>query len=168
MSDAQLPRPVSRLGDASMDAIIIVDLQKDLPVPAELVQRIEARSRQFPLRVFTRFINQPGSLFRTKLGHNACLPGTPGAELTLPTTPDDIVVEKYGYGLGPMQIARIRDAGVRRALVCGVDTDACVLGVVFSLFDAGIDCEVDRELCWSSSGLHEAALKIVQEQFGTG
>lgn len=151
-----------------MDAIIIVDLQKDLPVPAELVRRIERRSREFPRRVFTQFINQPGSLFRTKLGRESCLPGTPGAELTLPTDDRDLVLEKHGYGLGPSQIAQLRDAGIRRALVCGVDTDACVLGVVFSLFDAGIDCEVDRELCWSSSGLHEAALKIVQEQFGTG
>lgn len=151
-----------------MDAIIIVDLQKDLAVPPELVQRIEARSREFPLRVFTKFLNMPGSLFRTKLGRTSCQPGSPGAELTLPTRAHDIVVEKHGYGLGPMQIAQIRDAGIRRALVCGVDTDACVLGVVFSLFDAGIDCEVDRELCWSSTGLHEAALKIVNEQFGTG
>lgn len=151
-----------------MDAIIIVDLQKDLPIPPELVQRIEARSRGFPLRVFTKFVNQPGSLFHTKLGRTSCMPGSPGAELVLPTDPNDLVLEKPGYGLGPTQIARVWDAGVRKALVCGVDTDACVLGVVFSLFDAGIDCEIERELCWSSAGLHETALKIVQEQFGTG
>lgn len=151
-----------------MDAIIIVDLQKDFPIPAELVQRIEARSREFPLRVFTQFINRPDSLFHTKLGRTSCMRGSPGTELVLPTTERDIVVEKHGYGLGPLQVAAIREAGIRKALVCGVDTDACVLGVVFSLFDAGVDCEVDRELCWSSTGLHEAALKIVQEQFGTG
>ncbi len=151
-----------------MDAIIIVDLQRDSPIPEELVAKIERRSRDFPLRVFTKFVNLPNSLFRRKLQRTSCLPGTPGAELALPTTPRDIVVEKPGYGLGPAQLGRIKEAGIRRALVCGVDTDACVLGVVFSLFDAGIDCEVDRTLCWSSTGLHEAALRIVQEQFGTG
>lgn len=151
-----------------MDAIIIVDLQKDLSIPPALVEKIETRSREFPLRVFTKFINQPGSLFSTKLGRSACLPESPGSELVMTTGAKDLVLEKTGYGLGPSQIARLHEAGVRKALVCGVDTDACVLGVVFSLFDAGIDCEVDRELCWSSAGLHEAALKIVQEQFGTG
>jgi nicotinamidase-related amidase len=151
-----------------MDAIIIVDLQKDFPIPPELVAKIERRSRDFPLRIFTQFINRPESLFRRKLHRTSCMPGTPGLELQIPTTGKDIVLEKAGYGLGPAQIARIESAGVRRALVCGVDTDACVLGVVFTLFDAGIDCEVDRTLCWSSTGLHETALKIVHEQFGTG
>lgn len=155
-------------GHNSMDAIIIVDLQKDFPIPLDLVKRIEARSREFPLRVFTQFINRPDSLFHTKLGRTSCMRGAPGTALVLPTTDQDIVVEKNGYGLGPLQVATIREAGIRKALVCGVDTDACVLGVVFSLFDAGVDCEVDRELCWSSTGLHETALKIVQEQFGTG
>ncbi len=152
----------------SMDAIIIVDLQKDFPIPPDLVAKIERRSHEFPLRIFTKFINRPESLFRRKLGRTSCIPGTPGAELLLPTTARDLVLDKPGYGLGPEQLAKIAGAGVREALVCGVDTDACVLGVVFTLFDAGIDCEVDRTLCWSSTGLHETALKIVQEQFGTG
>lgn len=160
--------PVRWIATCPMDAIIIVDVQKDFPIPRELLDRIERRSHEFPRRIFTKFINHPASLFRLKLGRTSCLPGTPGVELALPTSADDLIVEKTGYGLGCEQIERIAQAGVRRALVCGVDTDACVLGVVFSLFDAGIDCEVDRTLCWSSTGLHEAALKIVQEQFGTG
>lgn len=151
-----------------MDAIIIVDVQKDFPIPPELLDKIERRSREYPLRIFTQFLNHPDSLFRRKLQRTSCLPGTPGVELALPTTPRDIVLQKFGYGLGPSQVRQVIDAGVHKALVCGVDTDACVLGVVFSLFDAGVDCEVDRTLCWSSTGLHEAALKIVQEQFGTG
>jgi nicotinamidase-related amidase len=49
--------------------------------------------------------------------------------------------------------------------VCGLDTDACVLGVLFSLFDAGIECHLKEDMCWSSSGLHQAALRIVRTQF---
>lgn len=151
-----------------MDAIIIVDLQKAFPIPPELLDKIEARSRTFPLRIFTQFINEPDSLFRTKLKRTSCSPGLPETELVLSTTEKDIVLEKRGYGLKDHQIERLKKAGVTKALVCGVDTDACVIGVVFSLFDAGIDCEVDRELCWSSTGLQEPALKIIREQFGTG
>ena len=80
----------------------------------------------------------------------------------------DIVLDKRGYGLTAEQIEQLRAAGINKALVCGVDTDACVLGVVFTLFDAGIDCEVESQLCWSSTGLHHEALTIVREQFGTG
>lgn len=151
-----------------MDAIIIVDLQKAFPVPLPIVHKIETRSQDFPRRVFTKFLNEPQSLFHRKLKRTSCLPGTPERELLIEPTPDDIVLDKTGYGLTLFQIEQLRNAGIAKALVCGVDTDACVLGVVFTLFDAGIDCEVDPELCWSSTGLHEPALKIVREQFGTG
>jgi nicotinamidase-related amidase len=150
-----------------MDAIIIVDLQKAFPIPRELVERIEARSRDFPRRVFTRFFNVPESLFRRKLKRSSCQPGTAETELLLPVRPGDLVIEKTGYSLAPPQVQQIANAGIRRALVCGADTDACVLGVVFTLFDAGIDCEVEPELCWSSTGLHEPAVRIIREQFGT-
>ncbi len=151
-----------------MDAIIIVDLQKAFPIPQDLIDKIEARSREFPRRVFTKFINEPDSLFRTKLKRTSCTPGLPETELVLSTTGDDIVLEKRGYGLTTAQIEQLKQAGIRKALICGVDTDACVIGVVFTLFDAGIDCEVERDLCWSSTGLQEPALKIIREQFGTG
>lgn len=151
-----------------MDAIIIVDLQKAFPIPRELIDRIETRSRGFPRRVFTKFMNVPESLFRRKLHRSSCQPGSPGTELLLEPDPDDLVIEKTGYSLAPEHVQQIAGAGIRRALVCGADTDACVLGVVFTLFDAGIDCEVERDLCWSSTGLHEPALRIIREQFGTG
>ncbi|MFT3781956.1 MAG: isochorismatase family protein [Nibricoccus sp.] len=60
---------------------------------------------------------------------------------------------------------RLKASGVKRAIVCGVDTDACVLGVMFSLFDAGIEPRVKKDLCSSSTGLHREAMKILHEQF---
>ena len=151
-----------------MDAIIIVDLQKAFPVPPDLVRKIDERSRDFRLRVFTKFLNEPDSLFCRKLQRDSCLPGTAERELLIEPGPGDLVLDKRGYGLTADQIAQLRSAGIKKALICGVDTDACVLGVVFSLFDAGVDCEVDPALCWSSTGLHHEALTIVREQFGTG
>jgi len=151
-----------------MDAIIIVDLQKAFPVPPDIVRMIEKRSREFPLRIFTKFLNQPDSLFCRKLKRSSCLPGSPERELLLETTSRDVILEKTGYGLTSDQIQQLRRLNVRETLVCGVDTDACVLGVVFTLFDAGIDCEVEPKLCWSSTGLQDEALTIVREQFGTG
>ena len=151
-----------------MDAIIIVDLQKAFPIPEELIRKIEERAKTFPRRVFTKFVNDTETLFYRKLKRTSCMRGLPETELVIETGAEDIVIEKRGYGLDADAIERLKAAGIKKALVCGVDTDACVLGVVFSAFDAGIDCEVERDLCWSSTGLQEPALKIVREQFGTG
>ncbi len=133
--------------------------------------RVEPSSERFssiPTTLFTKFLNDPNSLFCRKLKFGSCLPGAPERELSLSPRPGDIIFDKSGYGLTAAHIEQLKKIGIRKALVCGVDTDACVLGVVFSLFDAGIDCEVDPDLCWSSTGLQGAALTILREQFGTG
>lgn len=150
-----------------MDALVIVDLQKAFDPPAPVVARIRERAPSFPLRVFTRFVNPPGSLIRRKLQHNSCAPGTPDLDFILPPSPGDLVLEKFGYGLDALAVRHLREAGLRHVMVCGGDTDACVLGVLFSLFDGGIDCSLDPTLCWSTAGLQEPALRIIAEQFGT-
>jgi nicotinamidase-related amidase len=148
-----------------MEPLIIVDLQKAFPPPPAFVERVRRYSRRFPKRIFTRFINPPGSLFRTKLKQRCCQPGSKDTELLIEPEKGDIVLSKAGYGLSPSAIKRIRALGAKRVTVCGIDTDACVLGVMFSLFDAGIACRAKPDLCWSSSGLHREAMKIIEEQF---
>lgn len=150
-----------------MDALVIVDLQHAFHPPADIVTRIRDQAARAPLCVFTRFVNPPNSLLRRKLDRQSCAPGTPEIEFILDPKPSDLVLEKFGYGLDPLAVRRLREAGLRRVLVCGGDTDACVLGVAFSLFDGGIDCSVDPALCWSSNGLHEPAMRIIAQQFGT-
>lgn len=148
-----------------MEPLIIVDLQKGFPPPPAFIERVRRYSRRFKRRIFTRFINPPGSLFRTKLKQRSCAPGSEDTELLIAPDDGDIVLSKQGYGLSPAAIKRIRRLGAKRVTVCGIDTDACVLGVMFSLFDAGIECRVRPDLCWSSSGLHSEAMKIIKEQF---
>ena len=74
---------------------------------------------------------------------------------------------KCGYGLEPRDVRKLLARGIRRVTVCGIDTDACVLGVMFSLWDAGIECHVKEDLCWSSTGprLHRAGMTIIEQQF---
>ena len=150
-----------------MHALMVVDLQKEFNVPAAVVDRIRARAEQFPVRVFTRFCNPPGTLFRRKLDRKMCAPGTPGTELVLDPKNNDLVLEKSTYGLTAEHINKLRSAAITEVTVAGVDTDACVLGVLFSLWDHGINCRLAPDICWSSSGLHEAAVKIAEEQFGS-
>ncbi len=148
-----------------MKTLIIVDLQAGFEVPPRLVSRIARYSRQFDRRVYTRFVNPPNSPFRRHLKQKSCAPGSADTELLLQPEKGDIVVDKTGYGLSARTISRLKRLGIKRATVCGIETDACVLGVLFTLFDAGIDCRAKGDLCWSSTGLHRAALKVIKEQF---
>jgi nicotinamidase-related amidase len=148
-----------------MEPLIIVDLQKAFPPPVKFVERVRRYSRRFPRRIFTRFVNPKGSLFRIKLKQRSCLPGTADLDLLIVPENGDIVLSKQGYGLSAAAIRRLKKMGIKRVTVCGIDTDACVLGVMFSLFDAGIVCRVKTDLCWSSSGLHRQGLAIIEEQF---
>lgn len=147
------------------NVLIVVDVQQAFPVPPKLVEGIRKYSRRFDRRVFTVFVNPPGSLFRKKLGQHSCAPGSDDLILRVAPEPGDIVLKKSGYGISAKNIRRLKAAGIKRVTVCGVDTDACVLGVMFSLFDAGIACRVKEDLCWSSGGLHGPGMKILREQF---
>ena len=150
-----------------MEPLIIVDLQCAFSVPPDFLERVKKYAARFPKRIFTRFENPEGSLFRKLLKQHSCAPGTSDTTLLIAPKKHDIVFTKRGYGLSENHIRKLRALRVKRATVCGIDTDACVLGVMFSLFDAGIECRVKPEMCWSTSGktLHHAGMKIIEQQF---
>jgi len=146
-------------------ALMIVDVQAAFEPPAAFVAKLRCYSRRFPCRVFTCYTNPAGSLFRKVLKRKCCAPGSPDTRLLITPDPEDIVLTKTTYGLSPAQLRRLHRRKIRQITVCGLDTDACVLGVMFSLFDAGIICHLKEEMCWSSSGLHRPAVAIAKEQF---
>lgn len=144
---------------------MIVDVQAAFNPPPEFLEKLRRYAKRFPCRIFTRYINPPGSMFRKILKQKCCGPGTPDTFLLLTPEPGDLVIEKTGYGLSPRAIAQLKRRKIKQVTVCGLDTDACVLGVMFSLFDAGIICHLKETMCWSSTGLHRPALKIARAQF---
>ena len=147
-------------------ALMIVDVQQAFAPPPAFLAKLEAYMRRFPCRVFTRFVNPAGSMFRRVLGQKCCRPGTADTFLMLPPRPGDLVFDKTGrYGLSAQHLSRLHRRRIRKVTVCGLDTDACVLGVMFSLFDSGIECHLKEDMCWSSSGLHRPAVQISRAQF---
>jgi nicotinamidase-related amidase len=149
-------------------ALLIVDVQRAFAPPAAFLRKLDRYSRRFPCRIFTRYINPAGSAFRRLLKQKSCAPGTEDIELLLQPQRGDLVLDKVGrYGLRSSQIRALKRRRISRVTVCGLDTDACVLAVMFSLFDEGIECHLKEKMCWSSSGLHKPAVKIIREQFPT-
>jgi nicotinamidase-related amidase len=160
---------VKRRGHSSpdpRDAILIVDLQAGFKPPTSLVKQIEKYSLTFRRRIFTKFINPPGSMFRQQLDYHALAPGTAETQLLIRPTISDLVFKKASYGLRAHHVIKLKSLNLREIVVCGVDTDACVLAALFSIFDAGIRARVKPEFCWSSGGLHRMALKVIRRQFG--
>jgi nicotinamidase-related amidase len=147
-------------------ALLIVDVQRAFSPPAPFIAKLRRYSRHFPCRIFTRYTNPAGSLARRVLKQQCCASGSPDTELLIAPDPGDVVLIKPArYGLSPSQIRQFKRRGIKRVTVCGLDTDACVLSVMFSLFDAGIECHLKEDMCWSSSGLHKSAVAITREQF---
>ncbi len=146
-------------------ALLIVDVQRAFAPPSQFLAKLRHYATRFPCRVFTRYINPKDSFFRRKLKQKCCAPGSADIELLLEPQKGDLVFNKASYGLKPAHIRQLKRHGIRQITVCGLDTDACVLGVMFSLFDARIECHLKENLCWSSSGLHRAAIAIIREQF---
>ena len=144
---------------------MIVDVQAAFDPPPAFLEKLRRYAKRFPCRIFTRYLNPPGSMFRKILKQKCCAPGSPDTFLLLTPEPEDLIIDKTGYGLLPRDIARLKRRQIKQVTVCGLDTDACVLGVMFSLFDAGLICHLKENMCWSSTGLHRPALKIAREQF---
>lgn len=145
---------------------MIVDVQQAFEPPPEFIAKLDAYARRFPCRVFTRFVNPSGSMFRRVLKQKCCAPGSADTALLLTPRPDDLILEKEGkYGLSARHVRLLHARKIKKITVCGLDTDACVLGVMFTLFDSGIECHLKEDMCWSSSGLHKPALQIVRAQF---
>lgn len=144
---------------------MIVDVQQVFNPPPVFLKKLQRYARRFPCRIFTRYVNPAGSMFRKVLKQKCCAPGTADIRLLLQPEAGDIVIDKSSYGLTPVDIRRLKRKNIRQVTVCGLDTDACVLGVMFSLFDAGIECHLKEAMCWSSSGLHRSAINIIREQF---
>ena len=146
--------------------LVIVDVQAAFKIPPRKLAAIERYSRRFERRIFTRFVIKPKSIFRQVLGWDSCAPGSGDLRLLIEPEKNDLVFDKQGYGLSEKQVRRLHDMKVRQVMVCGMDTDACVLATMFSLIDGGIAPRVaPSAYCHSNQNLDTEARKIMASQF---
>lgn len=150
-------------------ALIIIDLQRGFKVSPRLVARIARRRKHpaFHFTVFTQFVNPANSLYRRELGYGKMGPDSPETELLLTPKKSDWPYIKSTYGLPAALIRKLRRHGITHVELCGVDTDACVLAAMFTLFDAGFVVSVDAALTASSGRLKRSARSIMIRQFGS-
>ncbi|MDT8923519.1 MULTISPECIES: isochorismatase family protein [Pseudomonas] len=124
--------------------LLIVDVQSTFNPPEWLVDRLRA----FSAKIFTIAMvvthDEQVTPFQRQLGWH------PAAQDEHLVEADTVFV-KHGYGLPVETVEYIRQLGVERVLVCGMQTETCVLAAGFALFDAGLTPTLVTDLTVGSS-----------------
>jgi len=147
--------------------LLIVDMQQAFFPPQRLVAGIQAEIPKAEVVVATQWLNTPTSPWVTRMGYEGAMRETEAANLALHLPARATVLPRTRYGLAEAELAQLRQPDVVWEM-CGVETDACVMAVAFSLWDAEIPFRVLSQLCWTSAGdaWHYQALAMMRRQFG--
>jgi len=115
--------------------------------------------------IATRFVNTPRSQFVWFLDWSGAMEDTIVEELA---NVDNISKHSYSAFSDARVLEILRDQKVDTLVLCGVDTDACVMATALSAFDLGLRPLVLSDLCASSGGddYHLAALMLLERNIG--
>lgn len=152
------------------NALLIVDVQQYFmkDAPHDLPQRIvnHQQALKYDHVIFTTFKNEPESNFVSSLKWDKCDTDTDArlpAEFATLVTKDNVFTRAAYSAFKTTGLhAYLQQNAVERLIICGIDSDACVLATAFEAFDLGYHVKVDFDLTYSSNDLHEAAQLIVE------
>ncbi|MEE1868359.1 MULTISPECIES: isochorismatase family protein [Pseudomonas] len=124
--------------------LLIVDVQSTFSPPEWLVDGVRALSERILTIASVELHDEGITPFQKQLGWH------PAAEDESLVEADRVFV-KHGYGQTGETIEYIKQLGVERVLVCGIQTETCVLAAGFALFDAGLSPTLVTDLTVGSS-----------------
>jgi nicotinamidase-related amidase len=112
-------------------ALLVIDVQPGFAVPIAIVDEIATLARRMPSIATVERHDEQVTPFSRQLGW------TPTLEEDVLVRVDRVFV-KHGYLPPAEAIDHLRELRVDRVLVCGVQSETCVLAAGFALFDAGL------------------------------
>ncbi|RMR07935.1 Hydrolase [Pseudomonas savastanoi pv. glycinea] len=124
--------------------LLIVDIQSTFSPPEWLVDGARALSARIFTIASVELHDEQVTPFHRQLGWH------PAAEDESLIEADKVFV-KHGYGQTAETIAYLKQLGVERVLVCGMQTETCLLAAGFALFDAGLTPTLITDLTVGSS-----------------
>jgi nicotinamidase-related amidase len=125
-------------------ALLIVDIQPSFSPPLWLVTQVRALVGVLPTVATVERHNEDRVPFSRQLGW------TPGPSDDSLIAADRVFV-KHGYLPSPATVEHLERLAVERVLVCGIQTETCVLAAGFTLFDAGLQPTLLEDLTVGSS-----------------
>lgn len=158
-------------------AMVIVHMQdgfaREDPAMHELAERIATwvhdHRGELDLLVTPCFRNRVGSSYHRLVGDDMFDDADVALLPAIEALDADVRDEAHTYSAAtPRILELLREQGVRRVVVAGVDTDQCVLATVFALFDAGFEPVILQDLCHATSGRtpHDAGLVALRRAVG--
>ncbi|KFE53478.1 isochorismatase family protein [Pseudomonas syringae] len=124
--------------------LLIVDVQETFSPPEWLVDGVRAFSAMIPTIASVELHDEQVTPFEKQLGWH------PAAQDESLVEADKVFI-KHGYGPTAELIDHVRQLGAERVLVCGMQTETCVLAAGFALFDAGLCPTLVTDLTVGSS-----------------
>jgi len=124
--------------------LLVVDVQSTFSPPNWLVAGIERVIERVPSIATIELHDEARTPFHGQLGWR------PAAQDTCVVAPDRVFV-KHGYTPPAEALAYLKRFNPDRVLVCGVQTETCVLAAGFALFDAGLHPTLVTDLTVGSS-----------------
>lgn len=124
--------------------LLIVDVQSTFSPPEWLIDRTRAFSAMIPSVASVELHNEEATPFQRQLGWH------PAHEDECLIEADQVFI-KHGYGQTPETLAYLKALAPERVLVCGMQTETCVLAAGFALFDAGLTPTLVTDLTVGSS-----------------
>lgn len=125
-------------------ALLIVDVQSTFSPPEWLIDGIRALAAKLPAIASVELHDEQVTPFQQQLGWH------PAREDESLIEADEVFV-KHGYGQTAEAIDYLKRLGGERVLVCGLQTETCVLAAGFALFDAGLNPTLITDLTVGSS-----------------
>ena len=155
------------------NCLVIIDVQRGFlssrtrQVPPRIKALIEQCS--FDHIVATRFRNSLNSPYVQLLGWTGLMQPREQALHDIVLDKAERIFTKKGYTcFSPAFNRFIREKKIGKLIICGIDTDCCVLKSAIDAFERGIECDVVCDCCASNGGIksHNSALLVLKRSIG--
>lgn len=159
-------------------ALLIIDVQNYFinkntqHLPSNIKRFIS--ENHFPVIVFSQFINSPDSQFVKQLNFTGCMrpPYSDIVDELKPWVKKNNVFTKNTFSIfsNPDFEKFLKKNKIEELVICGLDTDYCILADCFNAFDKGYKVSVVADCCGSfTSGDvgHQSAVEIIRKNLGT-
>ena len=124
--------------------LLIVDVQSTFSPPEWLIEGISDLTKRVPSVATIELYDETRTPFQRQLGW---CPAVNDRSLV----DADHVFIKHGYSPSPATLECLKRMNPDRVLVCGIQTETCVLAAGFALFDAGLCPTLVTDLTVGSS-----------------
>lgn len=131
-----------------------------------LVEKIQY---EFKYVYVTKFFNPRGSFYRKLIKWNKLSKNSKEFDLAFKARKDAVIIEKSIYScITGDFLNSLKNKGITKVYICGIDTDICVTKCAVDLFENRIQPFILEKYCASTAGstAHRHAISVLKRFIG--